>query len=111
MELVHDYGFAIGDDLMTPSQAFNPTSTNSKHNRINTINDFEAAARCQVHTDGSAEGESSAVLAEIAKLTADGELQVPVAALYDLKDVRQAYTHLAKGRTGGKIVLRIADPS
>lgn len=70
-------------------------------NRINTIIDFEAAARHQVHTDGSAKGESSTMLAEIAQLIADGELQVPVAAVYDLNDVRQAYTQLAEGHTGG----------
>ena len=78
--------------------------------RINTIIDFAAAARHKVHTDGSSAAESSAVLAEVAGLVANGELQVPVAAVYDLKDVRQAYTKLAEGHTGGKIVLRVADP-
>lgn len=42
--------------------------------RINTIIDFSAAARHKVHTDGSSAGESSAVLAEVAGLVADGEL-------------------------------------
>lgn len=79
-------------------------------NRINTIIDFEAAARHHTHTDGSAKAESSTVLAEIANLVATGELQVPIAAVYDLKDVRQAYTQLEQGHTGGKIVLRVADP-
>ena len=80
-------------------------------NRINTIIDFEAAAQHKVHTDGGSEAESpNTVLAEIAQLVANGELQVPVAAVYDLDDVRQAYTQLEKGHTGGKIVLRVADP-
>lgn len=78
--------------------------------RINTIIDFSAAAQHKVHTDGSSKGESSAVLAKVAGLIADGELQVPVAAVYDLKDVRQAYTQLAEGHTSGKIVLRVAAP-
>lgn len=78
--------------------------------RINTIIDFPAAAQHKVHTDGSSAAESSTVLAEIAGLVSDGELQVPVAAIYDLKDVRQAYTQLAKGHTGGKIVLQVAAP-
>jgi NADPH:quinone reductase len=78
--------------------------------RINTIIDFPAAAQHKVHTDGSSAAESSTVLAEIAGLVSDGELQVPVSAMYDLKDVRQAYTQLAKGHTGGKIVLRVAAP-
>ncbi len=80
-------------------------------NRINTIIDFEAAARHKVHTDGGSQVESpNTTLAEIAKLIADGELQVPIAAVYDLKDVRRAYTQLAEGHTGGKIVLRVAAP-
>ena len=80
-------------------------------NRINTIIDFEAAARHKVHTDGSSKVESpNTVLAEIARLVVNGELQVPVAAVYDLDDVRQAYTQLAEGHPGGKIVLRVADP-
>jgi NADPH:quinone reductase-like Zn-dependent oxidoreductase len=80
-------------------------------NRIDTIIDFEAAARHKVHTDGGSQVESRhTVLAEVAKLIADGELQVPVAAVYDFKDVRQAYAQLAKGHTGGKIVLRVAAP-
>jgi NADPH:quinone reductase-like Zn-dependent oxidoreductase len=79
-------------------------------NRINTIIDFEAAAQHPVHTDGTAKAQSSTVLAEIANLVAAGELQVPIAAVYDLKDVRQAYRQLEQGHTGGKIVLRVADP-
>ena len=80
-------------------------------NRINTIIDFEAATRHPIHTDGGSEVESpKTVLTEIAQLITDGELQVPVAAVYDLKDVRQAYTQLEQGHTGGKIVLRVAEP-
>jgi NADPH:quinone reductase-like Zn-dependent oxidoreductase len=78
--------------------------------RIDTIADFAAAARHKVHTDGSSAAESSSVLAEVAGLVANGELQVPVAAVYNLQDVKQAYTKLAEGHTGGKIVLRVADP-
>jgi NADPH:quinone reductase-like Zn-dependent oxidoreductase len=81
-----------------------------KPNRINTIIDFAAAAQYKVHTDGSSASESATVLAEIASLVAAGELQVRVAAVYDLQDVRQAYTRLAKGHMGGKIVLRVAAP-
>ncbi|MDF5723618.1 MAG: NADP-dependent oxidoreductase [Rhizonema sp. PD37] len=79
-------------------------------NRVNTIIDFEAAARHKVHTDGASKAQSNTVLTEIAKLIVNGELQVRIAAVYDLKDVRQAYTQLEQGHTGGKIVLRVADP-
>jgi NADPH:quinone reductase-like Zn-dependent oxidoreductase len=50
------------------------------------------------------------VTAEIARLVADGELQIRVAAVYNLQDVRQAYTQLAVGHTGGKIVLQVTAP-
>jgi NADPH:quinone reductase-like Zn-dependent oxidoreductase len=43
-------------------------------NRINTIIDFAAAAQYKVRTDGSSASESATVLAEIARLVADGEL-------------------------------------
>ncbi len=79
-----------------------------KPDRIDTIIDFATAARHQVHTDGSAAAESGAMLTEVAGLVAAGELQVPIAAVYDLNDVRQAYTQLAAGHTGGKIILRVA---
>ena len=79
--------------------------------RINTIIDFAGAAKHEgVHTDASAEGEDAGTLAEVASLVAAGELQVPITAVYDLDDVRQAYTQLAEGHTGGKIVLRVAAP-
>lgn len=48
--------------------------------RIDTIADFEAAARHGVKTDGgSAAGPGARVLAELAGLTADGQLELPIA--------------------------------
>lgn len=80
--------------------------------RVNTIIDFVAAARHEeIHTDGSSAGEDAGTLAEVASLVAAGELQIPITAVYDLDDVRQAYIRLAEGHTGGKIVLRVAAPS
>ena len=79
--------------------------------RINTIIDFAAAAKHEgVHTDGSSAGEDAGTLAEVASLVAAGEVQVPVTAVYDLDDVRQAYSRLAEGHTGGKIVFRVSAP-
>ena len=46
------------------------------------------------------------MLAELAGLIADGQLEVPVAYVYPLAQVREAYTDLERRRTRGKIVLR-----
>jgi NADPH:quinone reductase-like Zn-dependent oxidoreductase len=46
------------------------------------------------------------VLAELADLIADGHLEVPIANVYPLAEVREAYTELERRHTRGKIVLR-----
>jgi NADPH:quinone reductase-like Zn-dependent oxidoreductase len=74
--------------------------------RIDTIIDFQAAQRHGVKTDGSAAGASAQVLAELAGLIAAGELEVPVAHVYPLEQVRDAYRELERRHTRGKIVLK-----
>jgi NADPH:quinone reductase-like Zn-dependent oxidoreductase len=74
--------------------------------RIDTIADFEAAARHSVKTDGSAAGASAQVLAELAQLITGGTLEIPVAHVYPLEQVREAYRELEQGHTLGKLVLR-----
>jgi NADPH:quinone reductase-like Zn-dependent oxidoreductase len=73
--------------------------------RIDTIADPGAGAKHGVKTDGNAAGASAAVLAELAGLIAQGQLEVRVAAAYPLADVQEAYRELAHGHTRGKIVL------
>jgi NADPH:quinone reductase-like Zn-dependent oxidoreductase len=73
--------------------------------RIDTIADFAAVARYGVKGDASAAGASAAVLAELAALIADGELEIPIAATFPLAEVRDAYRRLAQGHVQGKIVL------
>ena len=73
--------------------------------RIDTIADFAAIARYGVKGEGNAAGASAAVLAELAALIADGELEVPIAATFPLAEVRDAYRRLAQGHVQGKIVL------
>ena len=73
--------------------------------RINTIIDYQAAARLGVKTEGSAAGASSAVLAELAQLIANGKLEIPIADTYPLEQVRDAYRELEQRHTLGKIVL------
>ncbi len=73
--------------------------------RINTIADFAAVERLGVHAEGTHTVARIEVLREIARLLADGSLEVPIARTYPLGDVREAYKELAQRKTHGKIVL------
>jgi NADPH:quinone reductase-like Zn-dependent oxidoreductase len=76
-----------------------------KPDRIDTIANFEAKEKYGVKIDGNAAGSSAGVLAELAGLIDKGQLEVPVAGVYPLTEVRAAYRELEKGHTRGKIVL------
>jgi NADPH:quinone reductase-like Zn-dependent oxidoreductase len=73
--------------------------------RIDTIANFEAVQRYGVKAEGSAAGSSASVLAELAGLIADGQLEVPIEATFPLDRVQDAYRRLAQGHVLGKIVL------
>jgi NADPH:quinone reductase-like Zn-dependent oxidoreductase len=73
--------------------------------RIDTIADFEAATKYGVKTDGNSVGASAQVLEELASLISKGLLEVPIARIYPLSAVVDAYRELANGHTRGKIVL------
>ncbi len=75
--------------------------------RIDTIADYTAPQRHPgVKTDGNMAGASAATMAELAALIADGRLEMPIARVYPLAEVREAYTELERRHTLGKIVLR-----
>jgi NADPH:quinone reductase-like Zn-dependent oxidoreductase len=74
--------------------------------RIDTIIDWDAAQRYSAKMEGSAAGASADVLAELARLIDEGRLDVPIAKVYSLEDVRDAYRELERRHTRGKIVLR-----
>lgn len=74
--------------------------------RIDTIIDWDAAARHGVRTDGNAVGGRAEVLAELAALIVEGKLEVPIARVFGLDQVRDAYRELEQRHTLGKIVLR-----
>lgn len=46
--------------------------------------------------------------AELVRLVAEGELQVPVAAVYELADIGAALRHAQQPGRGGKVLLRVA---
>jgi len=74
-------------------------------NRIDTIIDFAAAAKYGVKTEGSHEAATADVLAELAGSLAAGRLEIPIARIYPLAGVRDAYRELEQRHTRGKIVL------
>ncbi|MGH2930708.1 MAG: NADP-dependent oxidoreductase, partial [Solirubrobacteraceae bacterium] len=73
--------------------------------RINTIIDFAAAQRHGCKTQGTYSIASAARLAELAEFVADGKLDVAIAGVYPLDQVRDAYRELESRHTLGKIVL------
>ncbi len=73
--------------------------------RIDTIANFEAVEKFGVQAEGNAAGASTANLADLARLIAAGEIEIPIAATYPLDQVQDAYRQLASGHTHGKIVL------
>ncbi len=73
--------------------------------RIDTIIDYDAAARHGARQDASTVGMNRDVVQQLTDLIAAGELEVPIAAIYPLGSVRDAYRDLADRRTRGKRVL------
>jgi NADPH:quinone reductase-like Zn-dependent oxidoreductase len=77
-----------------------------KADRIDTIIDFAAAAKYGVKIEGNANAASPDVLAELAGLINAGQMELVVANVYPLEQVRDAYRELEQRHTRGKIVLR-----
>ena len=75
-------------------------------NRIDTIIDFTAAEKYGVKTEGNADAANPGVLGELAGLMAAGRLEIPIAKVYPLDNVRDAYRELEQRHTRGKIVLK-----
>jgi len=73
--------------------------------RIDTVVDFGAGQKYGVKTEGTAAAANAGVLAELAKLIDEGRLDVPIARVYPLDQVREAFRELEQGHTRGKIVL------
>jgi len=74
--------------------------------RVNTIIDFAAAMTFGVKAVSHIDAANVGVLAELATLIANGDLEIPIAAVYPLDEVRQAFRTLEQRHTRGKIVLR-----
>lgn len=74
--------------------------------RINTIIDFAAAEKYGVKTQGNNDAASADVLSELAMMIDQGRLEIPIARVYPLAEVRDAFRELEQRHTHGKIVLR-----
>lgn len=74
--------------------------------RINTIIDFAAAEKYGVKTQGNNDAASAEVLSELAMMIDQGRLEIPIARVYPLAEVRDAFRELEQRHTHGKIVLR-----
>ena len=74
--------------------------------RINSIVDRAAAQQHGVKTSGTYDLASRATMKKLAELVVAGELEIPIARVYPLEDVQDAYRELARRHTHGKIVLR-----
>jgi NADPH:quinone reductase-like Zn-dependent oxidoreductase len=73
--------------------------------KVDTIADFEAVKQFGVQAKGGADAATAAVLAELADLIARGELEVPIAGVFALDDVRNAFRQVELRHTRGKLVL------
>jgi NADPH:quinone reductase-like Zn-dependent oxidoreductase len=73
--------------------------------RINTLINFPAVEKYGIKAEGNNDAASADVLSELADLLAKGVLEIPIAAVYPLGEVRAAFTELEKRHTRGKIVL------
>ena len=74
--------------------------------RIETIIAFEKAHELGTKAQGSTDGSSVEVLTEIADLLAAGAIEIPIASVYPLDQVADAFAELEQNHTHGKIVLR-----
>lgn len=73
--------------------------------RVDTIADFAAVDEHGVKAEGNYEGASAGVMAELAGMISGGSLEVPIARVYPLAEVQDAYRELERRHTRGKIVL------
>ena len=76
--------------------------------RVDTIIDFAAVEQFGIKAEGSADASTATVMAELAGLIAAGELEVPIAKVFPLDQVQDAYRELEQRHTRGKLVLSIS---
>jgi NADPH:quinone reductase-like Zn-dependent oxidoreductase len=73
--------------------------------RIDTIAAFQKAQELGTKAEGSTSASTKEVLTEMANLVASGAIEIPIAAIYPLDRVADAFAQLEQRHTHGKIVL------
>ena len=74
--------------------------------RIDTIIDYAAVEKHGVKAEGHRAGARADVLVDPAGMISEGTLEIPIARVYPLDEVRDAYRELERRHTCGKIVLK-----
>jgi NADPH:quinone reductase-like Zn-dependent oxidoreductase len=77
-----------------------------KPDRINTIHNLAAVEKYGVKGEANHSAATIDVVAELAGLVGQGRLEIPIAKVYPLERVQDAYRELERRHTRGKIVLR-----
>jgi NADPH:quinone reductase-like Zn-dependent oxidoreductase len=110
------YGPGVADRIPRPVDAFVDTYGDGyvrlaveelgvRPERVDTVIDFEGAARYGAKAEGGMAADTADVLTELAALIDRGDLEVPIARTYPLSEVREAFRELERRHTRGKIVL------
>ena len=76
--------------------------------RIDTIVDYEAAAKYKAKTKGNMAAANAKVLGTLADMINNGELEIPIAKTYPLNQVQEAYHELEQHHSHGKIILVVS---
>lgn len=92
-------------DLFGPEYVQLAVDLGIKPDRIETIIARDKAQELGTKAEGSANASTTDVLAEMADLVASGQIEIPIAAVYPLEKVRDAFAELEERHTRGKIVL------
>jgi NADPH:quinone reductase-like Zn-dependent oxidoreductase len=74
--------------------------------RINTVANYAAVDKYGIKSEGNSAAGTATVVGELADLVAKGRLDIPIAAVYLLEQVQDAFQDLERHHTRGKIVLR-----
>jgi NADPH:quinone reductase-like Zn-dependent oxidoreductase len=92
-------------DLFGPAYLRLAVDLGVRPERIETIISFREAHEIGAKAEGSATASTREVLAQVTDLVVAGRIEVPVAAVFPLAQVRDAYARLERRHTLGKIVL------
>jgi len=95
-------------DLYGPEYVSLALALGVDKDRINTVVFSDTARELGVRIEGAAAidpADVEKVLTDLANLLATGEIELPIAATYPLERVADAFEHLERGHSLGKIVL------